>query len=159
MTLWSFQIRNLFGGRLKQWSRRALMKPEIAMFFSDVGVPTYDGYGLSETTPVISNNGPKRAINTARSKAFKDTNVVIDKSRVGEDSPDGEIVVYGAQVMQGYHNKPEATKDAMMPDTWNGFPGIRPETAAGWTKTATCIYRRFKDEYKLETANMCIRNR
>jgi long-chain acyl-CoA synthetase len=147
------QIRNLFGGRLKQVvTGGALMKPEIAMFFSDVGVPTYDGYGLSETTPVISNNGPKRGNKYGTvGKPFKDTNVVIDKSRVGEDSPDGEIVVYGAQVMQGYHNKPEATKDAMMPDTWNGFPGIRTGDR-GWLDEDGYLHitGRFKDEYKLE---------
>ena len=147
------QIRNIFGGRLKQVvTGGALMKPEIAMFFSDVGVPTYDGYGLSETTPVISNNGPKRGNKYGTvGKPFKDTNVVIDKSRVGEDSPDGEIVVYGAQVMQGYHNKPEATKDAMMPDTWNGFPGIRTGDR-GWLDEDGYLHitGRFKDEYKLE---------
>jgi len=147
------QIRNLFGGRLKQVvTGGALMKPEIAMFFSDVGVPTYDGYGLSETTPVISNNGPKRGNKYGTvGKPFKDTNVVIDKSRVGKDSPDGEIVVYGAQVMQGYHNKPEATKDAMMPDTWNGFPGIRTGDR-GWLDEDGYLHitGRFKDEYKLE---------
>jgi long-chain acyl-CoA synthetase len=147
------QIRNIFGGRLKQVvTGGALMKPEIAMFFSDVGVPTYDGYGLSETTPVITNNSPTRGNKYGTvGKAFKDTKVVIDKSRVGEDSMDGEIVVYGAQVMQGYHNKPEATKDAMMPDTWNGFPGIRTGDR-GWLDEDGYLHitGRFKDEYKLE---------
>ncbi|MDD4861692.1 MAG: AMP-binding protein, partial [Smithellaceae bacterium] len=60
------QIRAIFGGRLKHVvTGGAMMKPEIAMFFSDVGVPTYDGYGLSETSPVISNNSPGRGNNTA----------------------------------------------------------------------------------------------
>ncbi len=147
------QIRNLFGGRLKQVvTGGALMKPEIAMFFSDVGVPTYDGYGLSETAPVISNNGPKRGNKYGTvGKAFKDTKIVIDKSRVGEDSPDGEIVVYGAQVMQGYHNKPDATKEVMMPDTWNGLPGVRTGDR-GWLDPDGYLHitGRFKDEYKLE---------
>jgi long-chain acyl-CoA synthetase len=147
------QIRNIFGGRLKQVvTGGALMKPEIAMFFSDVGVPTYDGYGLSETSPVISNNGPKRGNKYGTvGKVFRDTKVVIDKSRVGEDSPDGEIVVYGPQVMQGYHNKPEATKEVMMPDTWNGLPGIRTGDR-GWLDEDGYLHitGRFKDEYKLE---------
>ncbi|MGB5216936.1 MAG: AMP-binding protein [Smithella sp.] len=147
------QIRNIFGGQLKQVvTGGALMKPEIAMFFSDVGVPTYDGYGLSETSPVISNNGPKRGNKYGTvGKAFKDTNVVIDKSNVGKDSPDGEIVVYGAQVMRGYHNKPEVTKEVMMPDTWNGLPGIRTGDR-GWLDEEGYLHitGRFKDEYKLE---------
>jgi len=147
------QIRAIFGGRLKHVvTGGAIMKPDIAMFFSDVGIPTYDGYGLSETTPVITNNSPGRGNKYGTvGKVFKDTKVVIDKSRVGEDSPDGEIVVYGAQVMQGYHNKPAITKEAMMPDTWNGFPGIRTGDR-GWLDEEGFLHitGRFKDEYKLE---------
>ncbi|MDD4357558.1 MAG: AMP-dependent synthetase/ligase [Smithellaceae bacterium] len=147
------QIRAIFGGKLKHVvTGGAMMKPEIAMFFSDVGVPTYDGYGLSETSPVITNNSPTRGNRYGTvGKVFKDTNVVIDKSRVGEDSPDGEIVVYGAQVMQGYHNKPAITKEAMMPDTWNGLPGIRTGDR-GWLDEEGFLHitGRFKDEYKLE---------
>jgi len=146
-------VRNIFGGRLKQVViGGALMKPEIAMFFSDVGVVPYVGYGLSETSPVLTNNSPKRGNKFGTiGKPYKDTKVVIDKSRVGEDSPDGEIVVYGAQVMQGYHNKPETTKEVMMPDTWNGFPGVRTGDR-GWIDEDGYlnITGRFKDEYKLE---------
>ena len=147
------QIRAIFGGKLKHVvTGGAMMKPEIAMFFADVGVPTYDGYGLSETSPVITNNSPLRGNKYGTvGKPFKDTNVVIDKSRVGEDSPDGEIVVYGAQVMQGYHNKPAITKEAMMPDTWNGLPGVRTGDR-GWIDEDGFLHitGRFKDEYKLE---------
>ncbi|HNZ64688.1 MAG TPA: AMP-binding protein [Smithella sp.] len=146
-------VRNIFGGRLKQVViGGALMKPEIAMFFSDVGVVPYVGYGLSETSPVLTNNSPKRGNKFGTiGKPYKDTKVVIDKSRVGEDSPDGEIVVYGAQVMQGYHNKPETTQEVMMPDTWNGFPGVRTGDR-GWIDEDGYlnITGRFKDEYKLE---------
>jgi long-chain acyl-CoA synthetase len=146
-------VRNIFGGRLKHVvTGGALMKPEIALFFADVGVPTYDGYGLSETSPVISNNSPLRGNKYGTvGKAFKDTRIIIDKSRVGEDSPDGEIVVYGAQVMQGYHKKPKITAEAMMPDTWNGFPGIRTGDR-GWLDEEGYLHitGRFKDEYKLE---------
>ncbi|MBP7341107.1 MAG: AMP-binding protein [Syntrophaceae bacterium] len=147
------QIRAIFGGRLRHVvTGGAMMKPDIAMFFSDVGVPTYDGYGLSETSPVISNNSPGRGNKYGTvGRAFKDTKVVIDKSRVGEDSPDGEIVVYGAQVMQGYHNKPAITKEAMMPDTWKGLPGVRTGDR-GWLDEEGYLHitGRFKDEYKLE---------
>jgi len=147
------QIRNIFGGKLKQVvTGGALMKPEIALFFSDVGVPTYDGYGLSETSPVISNNGPKRGNKYGTvGKPFRGTKVVIDKSNVGEDSPDGEIVVYGAQVMQGYHNKPEITREVMMPDTWDGLPGVKTGDR-GWIDEEGYLHitGRFKDEYKLE---------
>jgi long-chain acyl-CoA synthetase len=146
-------IRNIFGGRLKQVViGGALMKPEIAMFFSDVGVVPYVGYGLSETSPVITNNSPKRGNKFGTiGKPYRDTKVVIDKSRVGDDSPDGEIIAYGPQIMQGYHNKPEITKDVIMPDTWNGLPGVRTGDR-GWLDEDGFLHitGRFKDEYKLE---------
>jgi long-chain acyl-CoA synthetase len=47
---------------------------------------------------------------------MKNYKVVIDKSMVEPDAKDGEVVVYGPNVMQGYHNKPEATKAVMTPD-------------------------------------------
>ena len=147
------KIRDIFGGKLtKVVTGGALMKPEIALFFKDIGIPTYDCYGLSETSPTITLNSPKNGNKYGTvGKPVKDMLIVIDKSRVGEDSPDGEIITYGAHVMHGYHNKPEATKDTMMPDTWNGFPGIRTGDR-GWLDEEGYLHitGRFKDEYKLE---------
>ena len=147
------QIRNLFGGNLREVvTGGASMKPEIAMFFSDVGITTYDGYGLSETSPVITSNSPRQGNKFGTvGKPVRDMHVVIDKSRVEKDSKDGEIVVYGPHVMQGYHNKPAITKEAMMPDTWNGFPGVRTGDR-GWLDEDGFLHitGRFKDEYKLE---------
>jgi long-chain acyl-CoA synthetase len=77
--------------------------------------------------------------------------VVIDKSRVGEDSKDGEIIVYdGTHVMMGYFKKPRQTAEVMMPNTWNGFPGIRIGDR-GWIDEEGFLHitGRFKDEYKL----------
>jgi len=147
------QIRALFGGRLTNVvTGGASMKPDIALFFSDVGVNTYDGYGLSETGPVITTNSPRQGNKFGTvGKTVRGMHVIIDKSRVGEDSPDGEIVAYGAHVMQGYHNKPAITKETLMPDTWNGLPGIRTGDR-GWLDEEGYLHitGRFKDEYKLE---------
>jgi long-chain acyl-CoA synthetase len=147
------KIRDIFGGQLKKVvTGGALMKPEIALFFRDIGMPTYDCYGLSETAPGITYNSPKSGNKYGTvGKAVEGMHIVIDKSRVGQDSPDGEIVVYGAHVMQGYHGKPETTKEVMMPDTWNGFPGFRTGDR-GWLDEDGFLHitGRFKDEYKLE---------
>ena len=152
-TLVFSQVRNIFGGRLKQViAGGAMMKPEIAMFFDDVGIIIYIGYGLTETSPAIANNSPNRGNRYGSvGKPFDNTKVIIDKSRVGEDSMDGEIIVYGPLVMQGYLNKPEATREAFVPDTWNGFTGIRTGDR-GWLDEDGYLYitGRFKDEYKLE---------
>ena len=146
------QVRKVFGGNLKFFvTGSALIKPEIALFFKDVGQPTFDGYGLTETGPTVSMNSPKYG-NKYGTVGTVDRNmhVVIDKSRVGEDSLDGEIIVYGPHVMMGYHNKPQQTAEVMMPDTWNGFPGIRTGDR-GWLDEEGFLHitGRFKDEYKL----------
>jgi len=146
------QCRNIFGGALKFFvTGSAMVKPEIAMFFQDIGQPTYDGYGMTETGPVITSNNPKygNKLGTV-GKVVKNMHVVIDKSRVGEDSKDGEICAYGAHVMMGYHNKPKQTAEIMMPDKWNGFPGIRTGDR-GWLDEEGYLHitGRFKDEYKL----------
>ena len=146
------QVRNVFGGNLKFFvTGSALMKPEIALFFKDIGQPTFDGYGLTETGPTLTMNSPKYGNKYGTvGKVVKNMHVVIDKSRVGEDSPDGEIIAYGAHVMMGYLNKPNQTAEVMMPDKWNGFPGIRTGDR-GWIDEEGFLHitGRFKDEYKL----------
>jgi len=146
------QVRNVFGGALKFFvTGSALVKPEIALFFKDIGQPTFDGYGMTETGPVITSNNPVygNKLGTV-GKVIKNMHVVIDKSRVGEDSKDGEIIAYGAHVMMGYYNKPAQTAEIMMPDKWNGFAGIRTGDR-GWIDEEGFLHitGRFKDEYKL----------
>jgi len=146
------QVRNIFGGNLQFFvTGGALLKRDIALFFKDIGQPTYDGYGMTETCSGVTSNSPVfgNKLGTV-GKPVKNMHVVIDKSRVGEDSMDGEIVVYGPHVMLGYHNKPEATKEIMMPDTWNGFAGLRTGDR-GWFDDEGFLHvtGRFKDEYKL----------
>ncbi|MEE9934577.1 MAG: AMP-binding protein, partial [Deltaproteobacteria bacterium] len=146
------QVRNVFGGNLKFFvTGSALIKPEIALFFKDIGQPTFDGYGLTETGPTVSMNSPKYGNKYGTvGTVDKNMRVVIDKSRVGEDSLDGEIIVYGPHVMMGYHNKPQQTAEVMMPDKWNGFSGIRTGDR-GWLDEEGFLHitGRFKDEYKL----------
>jgi long-chain acyl-CoA synthetase len=146
------QVRNVFGGNLKFFvTGSAMMKPEIARFFIDIGQPTFDGYGLTEMGPIITSNSPKygNKLGTV-GKPVPYLHVVIDKSHVGEDSLDGEICAYGPHVMMGYYNKPEKTAEIMMPDKWNGFPGIRTGDR-GWLDEEGFLHitGRFKDEYKL----------
>lgn len=146
------QVRKVFGGELKFFvTGSALLKPEIALFFKDIGQPTYDCYGMTETSPTISVNSPKYGNKYGTvGKPAAGMHVVIDKSRVGKESLDGEIIAYGPCVMMGYHNKPKQTAEIMMPDKWNGFPGIRTGDR-GWLDEDGFLHitGRFKDEYKL----------
>jgi long-chain acyl-CoA synthetase len=146
------KIRERFGGRLTGvLTASAVMNPNIAMFFADLGIPTYDAYGLTETSPAITMNSPLWGNRYGSvGKCVENMHVKIDKSITDDDSDDGEIIAYGAHVMMGYHNKPEQTAQIMMTDNWNGFPGIRTGDQGRLTADGFLyITGRFKDEYKL----------
>jgi long-chain acyl-CoA synthetase len=146
------KIRERFGGRLTGvLTASAVMNPNIAMFFADLGIPTYDAYGLTETSPAITMNSPLWGNRYGSvGKCVENMHVKIDKSVTDDNSDDGEIIVYGAHVMMGYHNKPEQTAQIMMKDNWNGFPGIRTGDQGRLTADGFLyITGRFKDEYKL----------
>jgi long-chain acyl-CoA synthetase len=146
------KIRERFGGRLEGvLTASAVMNPHIAMFFADLGIPTYDAYGLTETAPAITMNSPLWGNRYGSvGKCVENMHVKIDKSLTGEETEDGEIIAYGAHVMMGYHNKPKLTSEVMMKDSWNGFPGIRTGDQGHLTADGFLyITGRFKDEYKL----------
>jgi len=111
------KVREKLGGRLKgSMTGSAAMNPEISHFFWDIGVPLYDVYGLTETTPAATMNGLEAWRIGSVGKAIDKCKIVIDKSVVEPGAKDGEIVIYGPNVMQGYHKKPEATAAAMTKD-------------------------------------------
>ncbi|MBW2599867.1 MAG: AMP-binding protein [Deltaproteobacteria bacterium] len=111
------KIRNGLGGRLMgSMTASAMVNPEIAHFFFDVGIPLYDCYGLSETSPAITMNSSVDYKLGTVGKPIEKVRVVIDKSLGDEKLGDGEIVVYGPNVMKGYHNKPEQTREVMTVD-------------------------------------------
>ena len=146
------KIRERFGGRLTGvLTASAVMNPDIAMFFADLGIPTYDAYGLTETSPAITMNSPLLGNRYGSvGKCVENMHVKIDKSIADDESGDGEIIAYGAHVMMGYHNKPGETTQVMMKDNWQGFPGIRTGDQGRLTDDGFLyITGRFKDEYKL----------
>ena len=146
------KIRERFGGRLEGvLTASAVMNPQIAMFFADLGIPTYDAYGLTETSPAITMNSPLWGNRYGSvGKCVENMHVKIDKSLTGEESEEGEILAYGAHVMMGYHNKPKLNSEVMLQDTWNGFPGIRTGDQGRLTADGFLyITGRYKDEYKL----------
>ena len=146
------KIRERFGGRLQgALTASAVMNPEIANFFQDIGVPTFDCYGLTETAPAVTMNSPLLGnVLGSVGKLVEDMHVVIDKTRCENESEDGEVLIYGAHVMMGYHNKPKETAAIMLKDRWNGFPGIRTGDQGRFDSEGNLyITGRFKDEYKL----------
>ena len=141
------KIRERFGGRLKgALTASATMNPEIAHFFFDVGIPVYDCYGLTETSPAVTMNCPASYRLGSVGQTVERVKVVIDKSVVEPEAQDGEIIVYGPNVMQGYHNKPDDTKAVMTDDG-----GFRTGDRGKFDKDGFLfITGRIKEQYKLE---------
>lgn len=146
------KIRERLGGRLiGAMSGSAAMNPEIAQFFFDIGIPIYDCYGITETSPAVSMNASFDYRLGSVGKAIEKVKIVIDKSVVEEGAKDGEIIVYGPNVMKGYHNRPEDTKAAMTPDGGfrTGDRGRLDEDGFLY------ITGRIKEQYKLENGKFC----
>lgn len=99
------KLRQRTGGRIKFFvSGGAALSKEIEEFFNAVNLPILQGYGLTETSPVISFNNFNAMRFGSVGKPLPGADVQI--------APDGEILVKGPMVMTGYWRKPEATKEA-----------------------------------------------
>jgi len=88
----------------------APLSRELAEFFWTVGVSIYQGYGLTETSPVVANNVPDANRVGSVGKPIPNVEVRI--------TDDGEILVRGPCVMQGYYQRPEETRETLTPDGW-----------------------------------------
>jgi long-chain acyl-CoA synthetase len=111
------KIVDRFGGRLKYaFSGGAALSREVAEFIDGLGITVYEGYGLTETSPIATANRPGAHKIGSVGKPIEDVKIVIDKSQTSADAKDGEIVIYGPNVMQGYYNRDEENKAVFTDD-------------------------------------------
>ena len=110
------KVRDNFGGELRFFiGGGALLDKDLQKFYVGVGIPMFQGYGLSEATPVISSNGPELYRFGSSGKLVKPIELKICDNE-GKELPlgeMGEIVVKGENVMKGYWKNPEATAETV----------------------------------------------
>jgi long-chain acyl-CoA synthetase len=100
------KIRARLGGRIRFFiSGGAALEREVTEFFWAVGLPIYEGYGLSETSPVITLNGPDDVRIGSVGRAVGDQEI-----RVAEDH---EVLVRGSNIMRGYYHLEHETEEAL----------------------------------------------
>jgi long-chain acyl-CoA synthetase len=124
-------IRLKAGGCLKGTiSGGGALPPEIDHFFNAIGIPVLEGYGLTETTPVVAVRTPQKLVCGTVGPPIPGTRIRIvdlETDRILYPDPDhpqlgrgcrGEIQVNGPQVMQGYYRDPETTRAVLSEDGW-----------------------------------------
>ena len=105
------KLREIFGSRItKLISGGAPLSKEIALFFVNIGVPIYQGYGLTEFSPVISTNYPNSNKVGSCGKIIPSAEVKITENK--------ELLVRGSSVMKGYLNQEELTSKTIDKDGW-----------------------------------------
>ena len=106
------KIKTTFGGRVKYFiSGSAPLSREIAEFFHACGVLILEGYGLTETSAAAFVNRPARFV-------FGSVGIALPGTEVRIAPEDGEILLRSPGVMNGYHNLPEQTAEALTSDGW-----------------------------------------
>jgi long-chain acyl-CoA synthetase len=105
------KLREFFGGRLRFCiTGGAALSDDIFLIFTGAGISILQGYGLTETSPVITSSYPEAKRLGTVGKPIRNTQIRI--------ASDGEIEARGPSIMVGYYHKPEATREAFTEDGW-----------------------------------------
>lgn len=159
------KVRARFGGRLKYaFSGGAAISREVAEFIDSLGVTVYEGYGLTETSPIATANYPHHRKIGSVGRALPGVRIEIDSSPGGGEKGgyrEGEILIYGPNVMVGYHNRPEETAAVLIGAATVGDPsrdrGFRSGDM-GYLDADGFLYitGRIKEQYKLENGKYVV---
>ncbi|KNC51096.1 uncharacterized protein AMSG_12039 [Thecamonas trahens ATCC 50062] len=162
------KIRETFGGRLRvAFVGGAAMDPHIMQLLDALGITVFEGYGLTETSPIATLNTPGARKYGTVGPPIAGVDIVIAKSFDGDlvdvapSGTDGEVCIAGDNVMVEYYNKPEATAEAVVENARVG-PGkslrlfrtgdLGRLDADGFLT----ITGRIKEQYKLENGKFVV---
>ncbi len=156
------KVRARFGGRLKYaFSGGAAISREVAEFIDSLGITVYEGYGLTETSPIATASYFNHRKIGSVGKALPGVRIEIDASAGGAEKNgyrEGEIVVYGPNVMVGYHHRPEESAAVLVePASPAGDRGLRTGDM-GYLDAEGFLYvtGRIKEQYKLENGKYVV---
>jgi long-chain acyl-CoA synthetase len=139
------KVRARFGGNLKYaFSGGAAISTDVAEFIDGLGITVYEGYGLTETSPIATANWPNNRKIGSVGKPIPGVKVTI--------SPEQEIVVYGPNVMLGYHNRKEENDAVFTPEGGFRTGDMGKLDADGFLY----ITGRIKEQYKLENGKYVV---
>lgn len=149
------KVRERFGGRMRLCiSGGAALAPEVARFIDNMHIDVFEGYGLTETSPLVSVNIPGARKIGSVGRPIRGVEVLI-KDVEGYPEGTGEICVRGRNVMQGYHELPDKTEEVIEqtddgPLFHTGDLGKLDEDGVLW------ILGRVKEQYKLENGKYVV---
>jgi long-chain acyl-CoA synthetase len=145
------QVRRRLGGRLRfVVSGSAALGREVGEFIDALGITVYEGYGLTEASPIVTANSHRAQRLGSVGRPVPGVRVRIDE-RAGEGGQ-GEIIVYGDNVMRGYHGRPEETREVLLPDG-----GLRTGDLGCLDSDGFLfITGRIKEQYKLENGKYVV---
>jgi long-chain acyl-CoA synthetase len=132
-------------------SGSAALSREVAEFIDALGINVFEGYGLTETSPIATANYPGNRKIGSVGKPIPGVEITLDKSVTG-DAKNGEILIKGPNIMQGYHNRAEENAQVLMKDRTfrSGDMGYVDEDGYLY------ITGRIKEQYKLENGKYVV---
>ncbi|MBL0218590.1 MAG: long-chain fatty acid--CoA ligase [Myxococcales bacterium] len=139
-------IRRKLGGQLRYAiSASATLSREVGAFIDALGIEVYEGYGLTETSPVVAMNRPGKRKLGSVGLPIANVRIELDTRR-GDAPGEGEIIVHGPNVMRGYHARPEENARVFTADGGLHTGDLGRIDADGYL----FITGRIKEQYKLE---------
>jgi len=146
------KVRKKFGGQLRfAISGSAALNQDVAEFVNALGIQVYEGYGLTEASPVVTVNTPGNRKFGTVGRPLPGVTIAIDRSVTNHDE-DGEIVVHGPNVMQGYYRAPEDTARVITADG-----GLRTGDMGHLDEDGYLVITgRIKEQYKLQNGKYVV---